>query len=144
MGLRSRLGPYFRSGAGGEFRWRWLPRGRQCSRGAGKGGTLYVQVRLQLPRSPLGDRGTSPRWQCILRIRIFADCSNQSVVIGIATDPVPDDAISLHDPEGAVAETDASRIDVVLAFHFLELKSGMCGIALENSIGTLGVPLNIE
>lgn len=45
--------------------------------------------------------------------------------------------------QAMVSEADSCRIDVVVAFEFLELQAGMPWIALENPIGALGVPLNI-
>ena len=55
----------------------------------------------------------------------------------MTADPIPDDAIFLHDRQGAVVETDASRIDVVLPFEFLKLQAWVRGIALEKAIRTL-------
>ena len=74
----------------------------------------------------------------------FCNASYQPVVIGVAADPIPDDAISLHDREGAIAETDPRRIDILLAFQLLELKSRMGGIVVKKAPGTFGIALNIE
>src|ERR1022692_4348193 len=71
----------------------------------------------------------------------LANGSDQTVVFGVIADPVPDDAVFLHDCQSAVLRTDASRIDVILASEFLELQAGMRRIALEETIGALGVPL---
>ena len=57
---------------------------------------------------------------------------------------IPDDAIFLHDCQSAVLETDASRVDVIIAFQFLELKTRVRRIALEQTIGAFGVPLHFE
>jgi len=47
--------------------------------------------------------------------------SDQTVIFGVTSDPVPHDSTVLHDGESAISETDANRIDVVLAFQFFEL-----------------------
>ena len=62
----------------------------------------------------------------------------------MSADPVPDDAIFLHDRQSAIFKTDANQIDVILAFQFLELQTGVRRIALEETIGALGVPLGAE
>jgi hypothetical protein len=62
---------------------------------------------------------------------------NNSVVIGMASDPVPNNAISIDGRQSAVSEADSRGIDVVLAFEFLELQAGMPRIALKDSIGRL-------
>ena len=74
----------------------------------------------------------------------LANGSDQTVVFGVIADPVPDDAVFLHDCQSAVLRTDASRIDVILASEFLELQFGMRRIALEETIGALGVPLRVH
>jgi hypothetical protein len=50
--------------------------------------------------------------------------------------PIPDDPILLHDRERSIIKTDTNRIDVLLAFQFLELQAGMRRIALEQPIGS--------
>jgi hypothetical protein len=55
----------------------------------------------------------------------------------VAADPVPDDAVFLHERQSAIFQTDASRIDVILAYQFLELQAGVRRIALEEAIGAL-------
>src|ERR1700677_4616213 len=69
---------------------------------------------------------------------------SQPVIIGVTANPVPYNAISLHDRQGAVPEADSRRIDIVVAFEFFELKTGMPWIALKDSIGALGAPLDIQ
>ena len=64
-------------------------------------------------------------------------------------DPVPDNSIFLHDSQSAVLKADASRVDVIRAFQFLELQTGMRWVALDwvalgETIGGLRVPLNVE
>src|ERR1017187_688962 len=54
--------------------------------------------------------------------RIRSDCRS-----------IPDDAVFLHDCQSAVLKTDASRIDVILAFQFLELQAGMRRIAIQET-----------
>jgi hypothetical protein len=66
------------------------------------------------------------------------------VVIGVTSDPIPDHTISIDDRQGAVSESDSHRINVVLAFQFLELEARMPRIVLKRSIGTLSVPLNVQ
>ena len=46
--------------------------------------------------------------------------------------------------QSAVLETDASRVDVIIAFQFLELKTRVRRIALEQTIGAFGVLLHFE
>jgi len=60
----------------------------------------------------------------------------------VTADPIPDDAIFLHDRKCPVVEADASRIYVVLAFYLLELQAGMCRIAFEQRIGAFGILWN--
>jgi hypothetical protein len=62
----------------------------------------------------------------------------------VTADPVPDDAIFLHDSQSAVLETDASRINTMLACQFLELQTRVRRIALEEAIGALGITLSID
>ena len=62
--------------------------------------------------------GTSPGCR-----RPSACSSDQTVVFGVSADPVPDDAIFLHDRQSAIFKTDANQIDVILAFQFLELQN---------------------
>ena len=57
----------------------------------------------------------------------------------MTADPVPHDSIFLHGGQGAIFETDANRIDVILAFQLFELQTGVRRIALEETIGALGV-----
>jgi hypothetical protein len=54
--------------------------------------------------------------------------SDQSVVIRVTADPVPDHPVLLHKREHPRSEADASRIDIILAFQFLELKARMPGL----------------
>lgn len=88
-------------------------------------------------------RSTTRRLQWTKRI-IARQPSHQTVVFGVTADPVPYDPIFLHHRQSAVPETDASRINVILAFQFLELQAGMRRIALEETIGTLGFPLSVR
>ena len=61
-------------------------------------------------------------------LRSAAANSDQAIVVGVTGDPIPDDAIFLHDRKRAVFETDASRIDFVLAFEFLNRRPGRAGL----------------
>jgi len=54
--------------------------------------------------------------------------SDETVVFGVGADPVPDDEIFLHDGQSAIIKTDADRIDVILAFEFLNCKPGCAGL----------------
>jgi hypothetical protein len=65
---------------------------------------------------------------------------SQPVIIGVTANPVPYKAISLHNRQGSVPEADSRRIDIAFAFEFFELKTGMSGIALKDSIGAPGAP----
>jgi len=67
---------------------------------------------------------------------------DQAVVLGVTADPVPHDSVLPHDGQSAIFKTDANRIDVVLAFQFLELQTRVFRIALEETIGALGVQLS--
>ena len=67
----------------------------------------------------------------------------QAIIIGVTADPLPDNAISLHNCQGAVSEADSRRIHVVIAVEFLELQAEMPWIAPKQSIDALGVPLSI-
>ncbi|MGA3042446.1 MAG: hypothetical protein ABSF54_16815 [Bryobacteraceae bacterium] len=69
--------------------------------------------------------------------------SHQTVVFGVIADPIPDDFVFLHNCQSAVIKTDASRINVILPFQFLELQARMRQIALEETIGALCVPLGV-
>ncbi len=59
----------------------------------------------------------------------------------MTADPVPHDSIFLHDAKGSIFKTDANRIDVILAFQFLELQAGVRRIFLKETLSALGVPL---
>jgi hypothetical protein len=69
-----------------------------------------------------------------------SDRSDQTVVFGVTADPAPDDAVLLHHRQSAVPEADARRIDIILAFQFLELQTRMRWIALEETPGAPGSP----
>jgi hypothetical protein len=62
----------------------------------------------------------------------------------VTADPLPNDAIFLHNCQSTVLEPDAGRLNIFLAFQFLELQAWVCRIALEKTIGTLCVPLDVE
>jgi len=49
----------------------------------------------------------------------------------MATDPIPDEPVFVHDGESPIIEAYANRINSIVAFDFRELKAGMCGIAHE-------------
>ena len=59
-------------------------------------------------------------------------------------DPAPNDSTFFHDSQSAVFKTDTNRVNVILAFHFLEVQSGVRRIALEEAIGAFGLPLSIQ
>jgi hypothetical protein len=61
----------------------------------------------------------------------------------VTADPVPNNPISVHHRQRTVCEADPRRIDVIVAFEFLEVQARMPRIVLENSIGTLGIALNV-
>ena len=60
----------------------------------------------------------------------------------MAADPVPDQPVFVHNGEGTIIEAYANRIYLIVAFDFLELKAGMCGIALKEPVGVFRVPLD--
>ncbi len=62
----------------------------------------------------------------------------------MTADPVPENVVLPHYGKSAVLKTDASRIDIIFAFQFLELKARVRRIALKKPKGPLGVPLNVE
>lgn len=70
--------------------------------------------------------------------------SDQAFVFRVTANPVPNDAVLLHNCQRELLEADASRVDVILTLQFLELQRWMCRIALEETIGTPSVLLNIE
>ena len=57
----------------------------------------------------------------------------------MTADPVPHDSIFLHGGQSAIFKTDANRLDVILALQLFELQTGVRRIALEETIGALGV-----
>lgn len=76
---------------------------------------------------------------------IAGECrSDQTIVFGMGSNPVPDDSIFLSDSQGAIAKANAGRIDVILALQFFELQAGMRRVSLKKPIGALGVPLSVE
>src|ERR1039458_2224062 len=70
--------------------------------------------------------------------------SDQTVVFGVTADPVPHDSIFLHGGQSAIFKTDANRINIILAFQLFELQTGVRRVALEKTIGALGVALSAE
>ena len=70
--------------------------------------------------------------------------SDQTVVFGVTADPVPHDSVFLHGCQCAIFKTDANRINVILAFQLFELQTGVRRVALEKTIGALGVALGAE
>lgn len=53
-------------------------------------------------------------------------------------------SIFLHDSQSAIFKANANRIDVILAFQFLEFQARVRRIALKETIGALGVPLSVR
>jgi hypothetical protein len=70
--------------------------------------------------------------------------SDQTVVFGVSADPVPHYSILLHDGQCAIFKADANRIDVLLAFQLFELQTRVRRVAVEETIGALGVPLSAK
>ena len=56
------------------------------------------------------------------------------IVIGVASDPVPDNPVGSHDAEGAVIQAYARRIDVIFAMDLFELNAGITRVGLKQLI----------
>jgi len=54
--------------------------------------------------------------------------SHETVVFGVASNPIPHNAILLHHAQRAVLNTDPGRIDVVVASSFLNCNPGCAGL----------------
>jgi hypothetical protein len=52
----------------------------------------------------------------------------EAVVRSVCADPEPGDLVIIQEPEGAVSEGYASRVDRIAMVHLLELKTGMAGV----------------
>jgi hypothetical protein len=61
----------------------------------------------------------------------------------VTANPEPDDTISLDNRQRAVSEAYPRGIDILVALELLKLQARMPRILLKNSIGALGVPLNV-
>jgi len=57
--------------------------------------------------------------------------SGEAIVFGMAADPIPDNAITFHDCQCAVAEAYAGRVDIVLTLQLLELQARVRRIGAE-------------
>ena len=56
---------------------------------------------------------------------------DQTVIFCMSADPIPDGSVPPENGEGAILQADADRIDVIFAFEFLEMQTGVSGICLE-------------
>jgi hypothetical protein len=52
----------------------------------------------------------------------------------VTADPIPHNPISIHDRKGTVLQADANRVDVIFAFQFFELQTGVRWIGLEETV----------
>jgi hypothetical protein len=75
---------------------------------------------------------------------LFRERSNEPVVVGVTANPVPNDAISAHDRQSTVVQTDASRIDCILAFELLKVQAGVRRIALKEPVCALRIALDVN
>jgi hypothetical protein len=60
--------------------------------------------------------------------------SDQTIIIGMAANPVPHHAILLHDRQSSVLKTDPGRVDILLALQLLELQAGVRRVAPKQPI----------
>lgn len=50
------------------------------------------------------------------------------LILGVRADPEPSDLVALQEPEGAISQGDANRIEGLAAMNLLELQLGMLDI----------------
>jgi hypothetical protein len=62
----------------------------------------------------------------------------------VVANPTPHDVILLHDCQSAVLKADPSREDTILALEFLELQSGVRGVAPKGLVSAPGRSLNVD
>src|SRR5262245_43073823 len=106
------------SGSRGRKRAALLVRTPELPQPGFKSAPVLIQERLRKPMPPQVRHGdVASAWVAV------SQWSDQTVVVGVTADPVPDDVIFLHDCKSAVIETDANRIEVILAFQLLELQT---------------------
>ena len=67
---------------------------------------------------------------------------NQSIVVGMRTNPKPSDDGTIQDAESAIAEPDADGINVVLLIHLFKAQARMVWIGAKESVGSARLGLN--
>ena len=63
-----------------------------------------------------------------------SEAPQQTIVVGVCADPVPDRQISVEDGEGAIAEANAGRIDRTGRMDLFEPQAGMLRIVEEEPV----------
>lgn len=72
----------------------------------------------------------------------LSKASDQPHVLGVRTDPKPDDAIAILRAKGSPTERDPDGVDGGVAFCRLEAERRMVGVAFEVPVRTNRLPLN--
>ena len=62
----------------------------------------------------------------------------------MASNPIPNQPVIVHDGECAVSHADPGGIDTVLALELLKLQAGIARIGPKQAIGALCVALNVR
>lgn len=61
----------------------------------------------------------------------------------MSADPIPDGSVPPENGKSAILQADADRIDVIFAFEFLEMQTGVSWIVSKNAICSLRILLDV-
>jgi fructose-1,6-bisphosphatase/inositol monophosphatase family enzyme len=75
---------------------------------------------------------------------MFAEQLDQSIVFGVAPDPIPNETVVFHHGDGAIVETDAGRVHIVRPSELLKMQTGMRPIGEEQPKSAPGILLNFN
>lgn len=84
---------------------------------------------------------TTRTGRCIVLLAA-AQLGHQSVVLSVSTNPEPNKILAVTKGDGPVPKADARREDWPRRMDLLELKTGMEGVPLEQTVCLSGTPLN--
>ena len=69
--------------------------------------------------------------------------AEEVVVLGVRTDPEPNDDIAVDDAERAMAESHPCGVDGPFCVHVFETKTSVLRVLLEAAVGFTGPPLDM-
>jgi hypothetical protein len=59
-------------------------------------------------------------------------------------DPIPDGPVPPENGKSPIFQANARRIDIILAFEFLEMQTWVSGIVSKNAISSFRILLNVH